>query len=323
MSYDLRLHPEVAAALAEKRPVVALESTVITHGLPYPDNVQAAVAMEAATREGGATPATVAIIRGQLSVGLTGEQLEYLGTRPMAAVRKCSRRDLSLALARGEDGATTVAGTMIVAKMAGIELFATGGIGGVHRGHPHDVSADLTELGRTPITVVCSGAKSILDLPLTQEVLETNGVPIIGYETDEMPAFFARSSGLRVDVRMNTPEEVAEAIRACRSLGLQSGLLVTVPVPAADEFEPAAAEAAIVQATREADEEGVHGPAATPWLLRRVNELTGGRTLKANISLLRHNAKVAGLIAEALTQTQIVHRSAPPDGEQTVEDPFQ
>lgn len=302
MSYPLTLHPEVQDALADNRPVVALESTVITHGLPYPDNVQTALMMEAAVRDGGAVPATIAILQGELFVGLTAEQVEYLGRpQPGRTVRKCSRRDLPLALARGEDGATTVAGTMIVARLAGIELFATGGIGGVHRGHPFDVSADLTELGRTPVTVVCSGAKSILDLPLTREVLETHGVPVIGYQTDEMPAFFAHSSSLGVDVRLDSPAEVAAVIRARRRLSLQSGLLITVPVPAEDAFDPDEAEAAIVQATQEADEQGIDGPAATPWLLRRVVELTNGRSLRANVALLRNNGRVAAQIAAALS----------------------
>ena len=291
--------------MLEKRPVVALESTVITHGLPYPENVKTALNMEAAVRESGALPATVAVLQGEIHVGLTAEQVEYLGTRPANQVRKCSRRDLALALSRGEDGATTVAGTMIVAYRAGIELFATGGIGGVHRGHPFDVSADLNELGRTPVTVVCSGAKSILDLPLTREVLETNGVPVIGYGADEMPAFFSRSSGLSVDVRLDTPAEVAETILARRSLNLLSGLLVTVPVPEADEFDPQVAEEAIAQATREADEAGIYGPATTPWLLRRVAELTGGRSMKANLSLLANNGRVAGAIAVALNQREV------------------
>ncbi len=300
MYTHFEFHPAVAAALNEKRPTVALESTVITHGLPYPENVKAALAMEAAVREGGATPATIGILQGILHIGLTGDQIEYLASRPMAEVRKCSRRDLPIAISRGEDGATTVAGTMIAAHLAGIELFATGGIGGVHRGHPFDVSADLTELGRTPVTVVCSGAKSILDLPLTKEVLETNGVPIIGFGTNELPAFFSRSSRLSVDVRLDSSEEVAAAIRVRRALGFQSGLLVTVPVPVEDEFDQAEAEAAIDQATREADEAAIHGPASTPWLLRRVSELTGGRTLQANVSLLKNNSRVAGAIAAAL-----------------------
>jgi pseudouridine-5'-phosphate glycosidase len=300
MTYELDIHPEVAAALADRRPVVALESTLITHGLPYPANLETAGAMEAAVREGGSTPATIAVIQGKLTVGLTGEQITYLAERPMAEVRKCSRRDLPLALAQGEDGATTVAGTMIVAHMAGIELFATGGIGGVHRGQPFDVSADLAELGRTPVSVVCSGAKSILDLPNTREVLETNGVPLLGYGTDEMPAFFSRTSGLAVDLRVDGPAEAAAVIRARQKLGLESATLIVVPVPPAEEFDRDEAEAAIARATDEADLAGIHGPRATPWLLGRVNELTGGASLRANVALLGNNARVAGVIAAAL-----------------------
>ncbi|HSG15663.1 MAG TPA: pseudouridine-5'-phosphate glycosidase [Anaerolineae bacterium] len=292
---------KVRAALKEGRPVVALESTVITHGLPYPENVETALAMEAAVRQGGALPATVAVLGGRPTVGLSTDQLKYLATRPAGAVRKCSRRDLAFAVARGEDGATTVAGTMIVAHRAGIELFATGGIGGVHRGRPFDVSADLSELGRTPVTVVCSGAKSILDLPLTLEVLETNGVPVIGYGAGELPAFFSRNSGLSLEMRLDRPEEVAHVIKARRALKLDSALLVAVPVPAADAFDSAEAEAAISRATREADEAGIVGPAATPWLLRRINELTAGRSLQANVSLLKNNGRIAGQIAASLT----------------------
>lgn len=306
MNHLLQFHPEVQAALANGEPLVALESTVITHGLPYPSNVETAVSMETAVRSGGATPATIAIIRGQIYVGLDRDQLEYLATRPdaNAYVRKCSRRDLPLAVAKSEDGATTVAGTMIVAHLADIELFATGGIGGVHRGHPFDVSADLSELGRTPVTVVSSGAKSILDLPATREVLETNGVAVIGYQTDELPAFFSRSSGLSVDARLDTPAEVAALIAARRTLGLQSGTLITAPAPAEAAMDEDAAEAAIAQATREADEHGIHGPAATPWLLRRVIELTNGRSLQANTALLQNNGRIAATIAVALAETK-------------------
>jgi pseudouridylate synthase len=297
-----QFHPEVADALAQNGAVVALESTVITHGLPYPQNVETAVAMETAVREGGAIPATLAIIQGQIYIGLSADQIEYLGQRTGQDVRKCSRRDLPLALARREDGATTVAGTMILAHLAGIEIFATGGIGGVHRGHPFDISADLIELGRTPVAVVSSGAKSILDLPATREVLETHGVPVLGYGVDEMPAFFSRRSGLPVDARLDTPEEAAAIIVARRRLGLQSGLLITAPVPEADACDPDEAEAAIAQATQEADAAGIHGPAATPWLLRRVVELTDGRSMRANTALLRNNGRVAGQIALALTK---------------------
>ncbi|MBK7893424.1 MAG: pseudouridine-5'-phosphate glycosidase [Anaerolineaceae bacterium] len=297
----LHIQPEVAEALAQNKPVVALESTVITHGLPYPDNVATAVKMQTAVRDGGAVPATIAIIKGQVNVGLTDDQLEYLGRLAGTAVRKCSRRDIPLAIGNREDGATTVAGTMILAHLAGIRLFATGGIGGVHRGHPFDISADLLELGQTPVAVVSSGAKSILDLPATREVLETHGVPIIGYGTDELPAFFARSSGLPVDIRLDTPDAVARVMQAHRQTGLQNGLLITVPVPAADACDPDMVEAAISQATAEADAQGIHGPASTPWLLRRVVELTDGLSLRANVALLRNNGYVAATIAKALT----------------------
>ena len=296
----IQIQAEVAEALAQNQPVVALESTVITHGLPYPDNVNTAVKMQTAVREGGALPATIAIIKGKVHVGLTDDELEYLGQLAGTAVRKCSRRDIPLAIGNQEDGATTVAGTMILAHLAGIRLFATGGIGGVHRGHPFDISADLLELGQTPVTVVSSGAKSILDLPATREVLETHGVPIIGYGTDELPAFFARSSGLPVDIRLDTPEAVARVMQAHQQLGQQNGLLVTVPVPEADACDPDMVEAAIDQATQEADKEGIHGPASTPWLLRRVVELTNGRSLQANVALLRNNGYVAANIARAL-----------------------
>ena len=297
----LRPSHQVQQALAAAAPVVALESTVITHGLPYPQNVETALAMEAAVREGGATPATVAVLSGRVVVGLSADEIEYLGRRAGAAdVRKCSRRYLPIAVACGEDGATTVAGTMLVAHLAGIELFATGGIGGVHRGHPFDVSADLRELGQTPVTVVSSGAKSILDLPATREVLETEGVSVVGYGADELPAFFARSCGLPVDVRLDTPDEVAALIIARRRLGLSSGTLVTVPAPEEACMAPEEAEAAAAQAAREADEQGIHGPASTPWLLRRVVELTDGRSMTANTALLRNNGRVAAQIAVAL-----------------------
>jgi len=256
--------------------------------------------METAVRNGGALPATIAIIQGQIHVGLTPDQLEYLGTRRREDVRKCSRRDLPLVLAQKMDGATTVAGTMILAHLAGIQLFATGGIGGVHRGHPFDISADLSELGRTPVTVVCSGAKSILDLPATREVLETNGVLIVGYGTEYLPAFFTRSSGLPVDVRLDTPNAVARLIQARRTLDLQSGTLVTVPVPEEWALDADEMERLIAQATAEADAQGIHGASATPWLLGRIVELTNGRSLPANTALLRNNGFVAGQIAAAL-----------------------
>lgn len=295
---NLTFSPPVAAALSEGRAVVALESTLITHGLPYPANVETALAMEAAVRDAGATPATIAILRGQITVGLTSSQIEALGTAQN--VRKCSRRDLPLALGLGEDGATTVAGTMIVAHMAGIRVFATGGIGGVHRGHPFDVSADLIELGRTPVAVVCSGAKSILDLPLTLEVLETQGVPIVGIGTDTLPAFYARSSGLPIDACVDTPEQAARIIEAARQLEAKHGMLFVVPVPEDHEMPSDIAEAAITQATEEAEAQGIHGKAVTPYVLARVAELTEGESRSANTALLINNARVAGKIARAL-----------------------
>lgn len=300
MNYQIIVHPEVSEALQLHQAVVALESTVITHGLPYPFNIETAFAMEDAVRSSGAIPATIAILNGQIIVGLTHEQIEMLGKLPSEQVRKCSRRDFSIAVGLRENAATTVAGTMIVAQMAGIKVFATGGIGGVHRGHPFDVSADLTELGRTPITVICAGAKAILDLPLTREVLETQGVPIIGYGTDTLPAFYSRSSGLPVDVRIETPEQAAKIIAARDRLGLTHGILITVPVPAEDELPPEAAEAAIVQATAEADVQSIHGKLLTPFVLSRVASLTEGLSRKANKSLLLNNASLAAKITRAL-----------------------
>jgi pseudouridine-5'-phosphate glycosidase len=296
----LTIHPEVAEALQQKRPVVALESTVITHGLPYPANVETALAMEQAVRDGGAVPATIAVLKGQITVGLTHKQIEALGQSQPGTVRKCSRRDLPIAVGLHEDAATTVAGTMIVAHMAGIHVFATGGIGGVHRGAPYDISADLMELGRTPVVVVCSGAKSILDLPLTLEVLETQGVPILGYQTDSLPAFYSRDSGLPIDVRVETPEQVARIVRAAQQLNAQHGILVTVPVPAEHAIDYQTAEAAIDQATQEAAAQGVHGKAVTPFVLARVAQLTGGHSMTANRALLANNAHVAAQIAASV-----------------------
>lgn len=304
MDEFLQFSPLVRQALTDGRPVVALESTVITHGLPYPRNVETALSMESAVREGGALPATIAVLRGRITIGLDLDDIERLGRLAgQGVVRKCSRRDLPVAVACGEDGATTVAGTMLIAHMAGIELFATGGIGGVHRGHPFDVSADLRELGKTPVTVVSSGAKSILDLPATREVLETEGVTVVGYGVDELPAFFARSCGLPVDVRLDTPDQVAALVRARRRLGLTSGTLITVPAPDEACMDPEEAEAAAAQAAREADEAGIHGPASTPWLLRRVVELTDGQSMTANTALLQNNGRVAAEIAVALSRS--------------------
>jgi pseudouridine-5'-phosphate glycosidase len=254
--------------------------------------------MEAAVREAGATPATVAILNGQITVGLDAAELEALAAAPN--VRKVSRRDLALAVAQGAMGATTVAGTMIVADLARLRVFATGGIGGVHRGHPFDVSADLLELARTPVVVVCAGAKSLLDLPLTLEVLESHGVPVIGYGTGELPAFFSRSSGLPLAARADTPQEVADIVRARDALGLGGGVLVTVPVPAEAELPAADAEAAIAEAVRLADQAGVAGAEVTPFILGQIAGLTHGRSVSANVALLLNNARVAAQIAGAL-----------------------
>jgi pseudouridine-5'-phosphate glycosidase len=299
---ELHISPEVAQVLAEKKAVVALESTLITHGLPYPANVETALAMETMIREVGAVPATIAIIRGKITVGLSKPQIEEIAAAPQGSIRKCSRRDLAIAVGLRENAATTVAGTMIVAHMAKIRVFSTGGIGGVHREHPFDVSADLIELGRTPVAVVCSGAKSILDLPLTLEVLETQGVPIIGLGTETLPAFYTRSSGLPIDVCVDSPQQVAQIIQAAEKLGMQHGILVTVPVPEADELPEAMAEAAIQQATQEATAKGIHGKAVTPFILNRVAELTEGQSRRANMSLLVNNARIGAQIALALTQ---------------------
>ena len=294
----MRIAPAVQEALAAGRPVVALESTVISHGLPYPDNLAIAREMEAAVRQAGALPATIAILGGRITVGLDDVQLERLAQAQR--VRKCSRRDIPIVIAGREDGATTVAGTMVVANMAGIPIFATGGIGGVHRGHPFDVSADLLELGRTSVCVVCAGAKSLLDLPATLEVLETQSVPVIGYRTAEFPAFYTSSSGLPVTARAGSPAEVAAILRAQESLGYDGGTLVTVPVPAADALPRKEAEAAIEEAIRRADEAGITGPAVTPFLLAQIAEITGGRSVTANRALLLNNCRVAAQIAAAL-----------------------
>jgi pseudouridine-5'-phosphate glycosidase len=293
-----RIAPEIRAALDQGQPVVALESAVISHGLPFPANMEVAQGMEAAIRAEGATPATIAVLNGQVHVGLKEDQLARLAQ--VSDVRKVSRRDLPLVVGLGLDGGTTVSATMYVAHQVGIELFATGGIGGGHRGHPFDISADLTELGRTPVTVVCAGAKAILDLPLTRELLETQGVPVIGYGCDEMAAFYSRSSGLLADVRTDTPEQLARIIQARRKLGLANGILVTVPVPAEDEIPADEIEGVIVQATREAEYQGIVGAALTPFVLARLAELTEGRSVHTNVSLLLNNARVAAQIAVEL-----------------------
>ena len=294
------IHPEVAEALAAGKPVVALESTIISHGMPYPQNVETALAVENIIRDQGAVPATIAIIGGRLKAGLSAEEIEYFGKKGQA-IHKASRRDLAVLCARGEDGATTVTTTMIIAHMAGIKIFATGGIGGVHRGAETtmDISADLEELGQTPVMVVCAGAKSILDIGLTLEYLETKGVPVIGFGTDELPAFYTRQSGFGVDYRIDTPEELAGAFKAGIEMGMKSGMLVANPIPEEFAMPKEVIDAAIAQAVNECNAKGIKGKETTPFLLARVAELTGGDSLASNIQLVFNNAKVAAQTAVA------------------------
>ncbi|MBN1139184.1 MAG: pseudouridine-5'-phosphate glycosidase [Anaerolineae bacterium] len=294
----LHLSDQVRAALDRGLPVVALESTVVAHGLPYPANLETARQMEAAVREQGAAPATIAILRGRLHVGLAESELEFLATA--RNIRKVSRRDLPVIVAQQGDGATTVAATATIAAWAGIEVFATGGIGGVHRDAPFDVSNDLPTLASVPVAVVCSGAKAILDLPATLEWLETAGVPVVGYGTDELPAFYSRHSGLHVDTRVDGPREAAAIIQTARRLGLPGGVLVVVPVPEADELPKESVEPHIVAALAEAKAQHIEGSAVTPFLLKRLAQETGGASLKANVALLKNNAAVAAQIAAAL-----------------------
>jgi pseudouridylate synthase len=294
-----RISREVEAALAEGRAVVALESTVIAHGLPRPLNLETARRLEDIVREAGALPATIAILEGRLAVGLNDEEIRHIAESE--AVRKISHRDLSLAVAGKWDGATTVASTMWIAHRSGIRVFATGGIGGVHRGQLPDVSADLPELARTPMTVVCSGAKIVLDLPATREWLETFGVTLLGYGAQEMPAFYSRTSGLKVDARVDSPEEVARIAQAQRSLKSEGALLVTVPIPAEAEVPAAVLQRALDAALGEAERRGIKGRDLTPFLLTRMSEQSAGATLRANIALLENNARVAAHIARALS----------------------
>ena len=298
MNKYLDIKPEVAEALAAGKPVVALESTIISHGMPYPQNVETALQVEQIIRDCGAVPATIAIIGGRLKAGLTAEEIEYFGKKGQA-ITKASRRDLAVICARGMDGATTVTTTMIIAHMAGIKVFATGGIGGVHRGAETtmDISADLEELGQTPVMVVCAGAKSILDLGLTLEYLETKGVPVIGYGTEELPAFYTRQSGFGVDYRVDTPAELAKIFKASHDMGLKSGMLVTNPIPEEFAMPKSVIDAAIDQAIGECKEKGIKGKETTPFLLARVAELTGGDSLASNIRLVFNNARVAALTA--------------------------
>lgn len=291
----LNIAPEVSGAIRDHRPVVALESTVIAHGLPRPQNLQTANRLQQIVCEAGAVPATIGLIGGKLTVGLSDEQIKFLADGE--DIRKISTRDISLAVARGWNGATTVASTIWIAHRAGIKVFATGGIGGVHRGSLPDVSADLPELARTPIIVVCSGAKIVLDLPATREWLETHAVTVVGYQCDELPAFYSRGSGLRVDARVETPTEVVNVFRAQQALGIESALLVVVPVPAKFEVPEEELQPVLTTALEDADWKEIAGPALTPFLLSQMAERSGGATLRANIALLENNARVAAQIA--------------------------
>ena len=301
MNKYLDVSPEVAEALRLGKPVVALESTIISHGMPYPQNVETALKVEAVIRENGAVPATIAIIGGRLKAGLSADEIEYLGKKGREVI-KASRRDLPVLVARRADGATTVTTTMMIAAMAGIKVFATGGIGGVHRGAETtmDISADLEELAKTPVMVICAGAKSILDLGLTLEYLETKGVPVIGYGTDELPAFYTRRSGFKVDYRMDTPAEIAAAFRVKLDAGLEGGMLVTNPIPEEYSMTPEVIDAAISQALSEASAQGIHGKETTPFLLARIKDITGGDSLASNIQLVLNNARLAAAVAALL-----------------------
>ena len=301
MNRYLDVAPEVQEAIKAGKPVVALESTIISHGMPYPQNVETALNVEKIIREGGAVPATIAIIGGRLKAGLTPEEIDYLG-KTGAGVTKASRRDLPILVAEKRDGATTVTTTMMIAAMAGIEIFATGGIGGVHRGAETtmDISADLEELAQTPVMVVCAGAKSILDLGLTLEYLETKGVPVIGYGTNELPAFYTRKSGFGVDYELDTPEELAAAFHAERELGMKNGMLVTNPIPEKYSMDHKVIDKAIEQALAEAKAQGIHGKETTPFLLAKVKDLTGGDSLESNIQLVYNNAVLGAKTACAL-----------------------
>jgi len=300
----LDINPEVAKALEEGKPVVALESTIISHGMPYPRNVETALNVEKIIRDNGAIPATIAILKGKLKVGLTPEEIDYLGKTP--GVIKTSRRDIPFIVSKGVDGATTVASTMIIAALAGIKVFATGGIGGVHRGaqQTFDISADLEELSQTDVAVVCAGAKSILDIGLTLEYLETNGVPVIGFGTNELPAFYTTKSGFGVDYRVDTAEELAKALKAKWDLGLQGGAVVANPIPDQYAMDYDTITNAINKALKELDEKGIKGKESTPFLLAKVKEITGGSSLDANIELVYNNAKVGAQLAVELAKLE-------------------
>lgn len=295
------INPKVQAAIDSNKPVVALESTIISHGMPYPKNVETALNVEKIVRENGAVPATIAIIKGKITVGITEEEIEYLGKKGLS-VHKSSRRDLAVLLSKGEDGATTVATTMIAAAMAGIKVFATGGIGGVHRGAETtmDISADLEELSETPVMVVCAGAKSILDLGLTLEYLETKGVPVIGYQTDCLPAFYTRESNYSVDYRMDSPSEIAKTFAIKQVCNLKGGMLVTNPIPKEYSMDRKLIDDTIEEAIKEANDLGIHGKDTTPFLLDKIQKLTGGKSLESNIALVYNNVKLGAQIATEL-----------------------
>ncbi len=295
----VRTSQEVAKAIAEGKPVIALESTIISHGMPYPQNVKTALEVEQIIRDQGCIPATVGIIEGEPVVGMSRAEIEEFGKRGLS-ITKVSRRDIPIIVAKKEWGASTVATTMIFAAMAGVEFFVTGGIGGVHRGAEltFDISADLEELGNTNVTVICAGAKAILDLPKTLEVLETKGVPVFGYQTEELPAFYTRTSGLKVDYSLKDASEAAAMIHAKRELGLNGGVLITNPIPEEYSMDPKVIHSVIDQAIAEMDEKGIHGKEATPFLLAKVAELTGGESLNSNIQLVFNNARVGCDIAK-------------------------
>jgi pseudouridine-5'-phosphate glycosidase len=297
----LDIAPELQQALQNGLPVVALESTIISHGMPYPQNVQTALMVEAEVRSHGAVPATIAIVNGRLKAGLSHAEIEQLGKSGRDVV-KVSRRDVPFIVAAGATGATTVASTMIIAAMAGIRVFATGGIGGVHRGAPEsfDVSADLKELAQTPVAVVCAGAKSILDLRLTLEYLETHGVPVVGYQTQSLPAFFTRDSAFSVDYRLDTPLDIARVLHAKWGMGLAGGMVIANPIPSEFAMPAAAIDAAIEQALAEAKAQNIGGKESTPFLLARVCEITGGDSLASNIQLVLNNARLASAIGASL-----------------------
>lgn len=298
----LDINPEVKAALEAGKPVVALESTIISHGMPYPKNVETALKVESIIRENGAIPATIAILEGRLKVGLTEEEVEFLGKTP--GVIKTSRRDIPFIVANGLNGATTVASTMIIAALAGVKVFATGGIGGVHRGAERtmDISADLEELSMTNVAVICAGCKSILDIGLTREYLETKGVPVVGFQTEELPAFYTRKSGFKVDYKVDSEEVLAKALKAKWDLGLEGGMVVANPIPEEFEMDYDTINNAINAAVKEADEKGIVGKESTPFLLAKVKEITGGSSLESNIQLVFNNAKVGARLAVELSK---------------------